>query len=72
VITTLKGLSGLGSRYTAELGMNIGVAEQSVWDEYTTVCFLKELVHIEGLISIDRNILGLRDMLTRGFHCTIL
>ena len=38
-ITTLKGLSGLGSRYTVELGMNIGVAEQSVWTDYTTVCF---------------------------------
>ena len=38
-ITTLKGLSGLGSRYTVELGMNIGVAEQSVWMDYTTVCF---------------------------------
>src|SRR6266545_931376 len=33
-ITTLKGLSGLGSRYTVEFGMNIGVAEQSVWMDY--------------------------------------
>jgi len=41
-VTTLKGLSGLGSRYTTELGMNIGVAEQSVWNEYTTVRFLRD------------------------------
>jgi len=39
IVTTLKGLSGLGSRYTTELGMNIGVNEQSVWNEYTTVHF---------------------------------
>lgn len=37
LVTTLRGLSGLGCRYTTELGMNIGVAEQSVWTEYTTV-----------------------------------
>lgn len=73
IITTLKGLSGLGSRYTTELGMNIGVAEKSVWDEYTTVCFLKELLFlIQGLISLDRNIPGLPHLLTRAFHYTIL
>ena len=37
-VTTLKGLFGLGSRYTTELGMNIGVAEQSVWSDYINVC----------------------------------
>jgi len=42
LITTLKGLSGLGSRYTSELGMNIGVAEQSMWDEYVMVSFFRE------------------------------
>jgi hypothetical protein len=41
LITTLKGLSGLGSRYTTELGMNIGVAEESVWKEYVTVSFFR-------------------------------
>ena len=42
LIMTLKGLLGLGSRYTSELGMNIGVAEQSVWDEYVMVSFFRE------------------------------
>jgi hypothetical protein len=37
LVTTLKGLSGIGCKYTTELGMNIGVAEQSVWKEYTMV-----------------------------------
>jgi hypothetical protein len=37
LVTTLKGLSGIGCKYTMELGMNIGVAEQSVWKEYTSV-----------------------------------
>ena len=46
MITTLKGLSGLGSRYTAELGMNIGVAEQSVWDDYITVRFFRESLSV--------------------------
>ncbi|KAF8231195.1 hypothetical protein L208DRAFT_1399325 [Tricholoma matsutake] len=36
IVTTLKGLSGIGCKYTMELGMNIGVAEQSVWKEYIT------------------------------------
>ncbi|KAF8223584.1 hypothetical protein L208DRAFT_1411625 [Tricholoma matsutake] len=36
IVTTLKGLSGIGCKYTTELGMNIGVAEQSVWKEYIT------------------------------------
>ncbi|KAF8235890.1 hypothetical protein L208DRAFT_1391719 [Tricholoma matsutake] len=40
IVTTLKGLSGIGCKYTMELGMNIGVAEQSVWKEYITVCFI--------------------------------
>ena len=37
-VTMLKELSGLGGRYTTELGMNIGVAEQSVWSDYIKVC----------------------------------
>ncbi|KAF8233381.1 hypothetical protein L208DRAFT_1395858 [Tricholoma matsutake] len=40
IVTTLKGLSGIGCKYTTELGMNIGVAEQSVWKEYITVHFI--------------------------------
>ncbi len=70
MITTLKGLSGLGSRYTTELGMNIGVGEQSVWDEYTTVSFFRE--SLRNLINIDRNIPGVPHMLARAFPCTIL
>jgi hypothetical protein len=37
LVATLKGLSGIGCKYSTELGMNIGVAEQSVWKEYTMV-----------------------------------
>ena len=52
-VTTLKGLSGLGSRYTTELGMNISVAEQSVWNEYTTVRFLRDSLFEVWLILIE-------------------
>ncbi|KAF8232030.1 hypothetical protein L208DRAFT_1188222, partial [Tricholoma matsutake] len=33
-VSILKGLSGLGEQYTPELGLNIGVGKQQVWDEY--------------------------------------
>ena len=46
LVTTLK--SGLGSRYTTELGMNIGVAEQSVWNEYVTVSFFRISIILFG------------------------
>jgi hypothetical protein len=37
LISILRGLSGLGERYTLEYGMNVGVGEQQVWDKYVKV-----------------------------------
>jgi hypothetical protein len=36
-VTTLKGLSGLGSHWDDEKGMDIGLHEADAWNVYCTV-----------------------------------
>jgi hypothetical protein len=51
--------------------MNIGVAEQPVWNEYVKVrCYL--LIDIQNLMKFARNTHLQKHMYTRDFHCTIL
>lgn len=69
MVTTLKGLSGMGCKYTTEFGMNIGVADHSVWQEYTTVSLIDFMT--TNLTKIDRNILRVLHMHIRGSLCTI-
>jgi hypothetical protein len=74
LVTTLRGLSGIGCRYTTELGMNIGVAEQSVWTEYTAVCLILQVnqsIIIENLMNFNRNIPQVLHIHTRASYSTI-